>query len=89
MEGTLKPYKVECFERVLDAFDEEEAENNYPPVTVMAFSIEEAKRKAERIVQDEINDYRRKGGFMSSGSFSAFTKRVSDENGNILYQRND
>ena len=80
-------YIVAGVEEVYDAFDEFEHSNAIDPVEVKASSIEDAITKGRKILQSKIDGSRRKGGFMTHGSFSASVTKVLDLKGNVLYEK--
>ena len=72
-------------EDVYDAFDELEHSKECAPVIVGASSLDQAIKKGGKIIQEEIDRYRRKGGYMSKGMFIGKVTKVKDVNGKILY----
>lgn len=83
-----KNYIVKCVEEVLDAFDEFERDNPMKPINVSAKSLEEAISLGRTLSQSEIDVYRREGGYLSSGTFTANVVEVTDKEGNVLYTQN-
>ena len=84
--GFKKTYVVEGVELVYDAFDELEG-RNYFTFETEARSLEEALNKGRQTLQDQINDYRKKTGCMSSGTFIGEVERVLNKKGKVLYER--
>lgn len=76
---------VEGVEDVYDAFDEFEHSKECDPVIVEAGSLDQAIKKGEKIIQEGIDRYRRKGGYMSVGMFIGRATKVKNVNGEVLY----
>lgn len=68
-------YTTVGVEHVYDAFDEYEHTNPLPMVQVNAASEADARVKGERALSALVNETRRKGGFLSSGSFVPQNRR--------------
>ncbi len=85
--GPGQRYTIRAVEDVYDAFDEFEHRNALDPFTIEAASLDAALREGGRIARERNDDYRKKGGFWSSGTFSVSVAEVLDEAGNVLYKR--
>ncbi|MBI3190594.1 hypothetical protein HYZ41_02735 [archaeon] len=75
-----KEFVVEGEEIVYDAFDDFECRNPMKSITIQASSINDAENRGRKIFQDEIDEYRKKGDFMHSGTFIAHIIKVSEKN---------
>jgi hypothetical protein len=81
-------YLVKGVEEVLDSFDEFEHDNELEPIIVKAVSVSDAVSKGTEALQERVDKYRREGGFISSGSFTAYATEVRDSRGTLLRKIN-
>lgn len=65
----MTKYKVAAIEHVYDEFDDYEHANPLTFVEVEAISIEEAAILGRELLQKKIDERRREGGFLSTGTF--------------------
>ncbi len=80
-------YLVKGVEEVLVAFDDFEHYNPIDQISIEAGSLDEAITIGRRILQEKIDDKRRRGGFMASGTFTAYVTEISEPNGAVVYKR--
>ncbi len=80
-------YVVKAVEEVYDAFDEFEHSNELRDLTIESSCLEEALGRGKKELQEKVNDERRKGGFMSSGTFLVHVERAYDEQEGMIYEK--
>jgi TIR domain len=79
-----KTYVAFGVEEVYDAFDEYEHANPFPPFSVEAGSVEEARREGEKVIEHYVDGARRRAGYFSTGTFVARVIQIADERGELV-----
>jgi restriction system protein len=79
-------YSIFGVEHVYDAFDEYEHTNPLPMVQVKAATEAEMRAKAQHALSALVTETRRKGGFLSTGSFVAQIVEIRDASGTTRYE---
>ncbi len=83
----MPSFVIKGGEDVYDAFDEFEHTNILEPVTVNTSSLVEAKNAGCRVLQDRVDEDRKRRGCWSTGTFSVGVHEVLDGKGKTLYKK--
>lgn len=74
----MAKYLIKSVEHVYDAFDEYEHANTLKPLVIEADSVKDAAMIGQKLLQDQIHNNRKEGGFLSSGTFIVELKSVTE-----------